>query len=90
MALLTPATPYLARLTSRPACRDVTEYPLLSMNELLLGRIPDKNAEAVIAQDGPELIRHPLDHPHMWIRPSYHFPGCGYSSIFRLDTNYPR
>ena len=60
------------------------------MNELLPGRIPTEVAEALIAQDGPEFIRHPLDHPHMWIRPSYHCPEGEFSIIFRLDTNLPR
>ena len=76
--------------SARPACRDVSEYPLLSMSELLPGRIPDKEAEELIAQGGPDLIHHPLDHPNMWIRPSYHCPGGGYCIIFRLDANYPR
>ena len=75
---------------ARPACKDVTDYPLLSMTELLPGRIPTEAAEALIAQGGPDLIRHPLDHPHMWIRPSYHCPDGGYSIIFRLDANTPR
>ena len=88
-----PPVPVVRRNPSRiarPACKDVTEYPLLSMTEMLPGRIPDKEAEALIAQGGPNLIRHPLDHPHMWIRPSYHCPGGGYSIIFRLDSNLPR
>ena len=75
---------------ARPACRDISDYPLLSMDELLPGRIPTEDAEALIAQVGPELIFHPLDHPHMWIRPSYHCPEGGFSIIFRLDSTTPR
>ena len=76
--------------SARPACRDISDYPLLSMDEPLPGRIPTEDAEALIAQGGPELIFHPLDHPHMWIRPSYHCPEGGFSIIFRLDSNVPR
>ena len=75
---------------ARPACTDVSDYALLSMDELLPGRIPDDVAKRLIAQGGPDLIRHPLDHPHMWIRPSHFCPGGGYGLIFRLDTPVPR
>ena len=76
--------------TARPACADVSDYSLLSMDELLPGRIPDEIAERLIAQGGPDLIRHPLDHPHMWIRPSHFCPGGGFGLIFRLDHPVPR
>ena len=88
-----PPTPGPRRNPSRiarPACRDVSDYPLLSMSEMLPGRIPDDIAKELIAQGGPDLIRHPQDHRHMWIRPSHHCPGGGYGIIFRLDTNVPR
>ena len=60
------------------------------MNEPLPGRIPDHIAEELIAQTGPDILFHPRDHRHMWIRPSYHCPGGGHGIIFRLDTNAPR
>ena len=60
------------------------------MSESLPGRIPDADAKQLIAQAGPDLIRHPSDHCHMWIRPSYHCKGGGHGLIFRLDHKTPR
>ena len=65
---------------------DLYDYPLLSTNEELPGRIPTKLAKKLIKKGGPPIVLHPDDHPHQWIRPSHFCPNGGYGLIIRIDA----